>query len=80
MRTTYCNPYNFEKAEENLPFENPLADAVYKTNVQISELNALDAAFAVIKWKQTMGFYAQVDQDSTNEIAFTINDFKLFKR
>lgn len=80
VRTTYCNPYNFEKAKENLPFENPLADAVYKTNVQISELNALDAAFAVIKWKQTMGFYAQVDQDSTNEIAFTINDFKLFKR
>lgn len=35
----------------------------YLTNIQIAELNALNAAFAVIKWKKLCGFY----QDSENE-------------
>ena len=79
VRTTYCNPDNFDEAKVNLPFENPAADAVYKTNVQISELNALNAALAVIKWKQTKGFYDKLKQDSSDEVVFTINDLKLLK-
>lgn len=38
----------------------PLSDIpndVYKSNIQISELNALNACFAVIKYKQIKGFY-----------------------
>ena len=29
----------------------------YSTNIQIAELNALNAAFAVIRWKRLLGFY-----------------------
>ena len=39
------------------------ADGVYSTNIQIAELNALNAALAVIKWKKLFGFY----QDLENE-------------
>ena len=35
----------------------------YASNIQIAELNALNAAFAVIAWKKRMGFY----QDCKNE-------------
>lgn len=37
------------------------ADDLYKTNIQIAELNALNAAIAVIKFKQLRGFYHQAD-------------------
>jgi hypothetical protein len=33
-------------------------DDAYRTNVQISELNALNAALAVVRYKQARGFYA----------------------
>lgn len=35
-------------------------DDVYHSNIQISELNALNAAMAVIKYKQLLGFYGSV--------------------
>lgn len=33
-------------------------DDLYRVNIQISELNALNAALAVIKFKQLRGFYS----------------------
>ena len=33
----------------------------YVTNIQIAELNALNAALAVIKWKKLAGFYQDLD-------------------
>jgi hypothetical protein len=33
----------------------------YSTNIQIAELNALNAALAVIKWKKLAGFYQDLD-------------------
>ncbi len=38
-------------------------DDAYASNIQIAELNALNAAFAVIAWKKRAGFY----QDCKNE-------------
>lgn len=36
---------------------------VYRTNIQIAELNALNAALAVIKWKKYRGFYADLQRE-----------------
>lgn len=41
----------------SLPKE-PGPDAVYNTNVQVVELNAMTASLAVISWKKHVGFYA----------------------
>lgn len=38
-------------------------DNEYSTNIQIAELNALNATMAVIKWKKTLGFYADEIQE-----------------
>jgi hypothetical protein len=44
---------------------------VYARNIQIADLNALNAALAVIKWKKLCGFYA--DLDNEHFCAYTID-------
>ncbi|MEP6789187.1 MAG: ThiF family adenylyltransferase [Acidobacteriota bacterium] len=57
-RVTY---YSIEDAikvkAENLAELNDRPDDIYEENIQISELNALNAALAVVKFKQIRGFY-----------------------
>ena len=52
-----------------------LADAAfnddYDRNIQIAELNALNAALAVIKWKKLCGFY--LDLDCEHHSTYTID-------
>jgi hypothetical protein len=36
---------------------------LYAQNIQIAELNALNAALAVIKWKKIVGFYADLRRE-----------------
>jgi hypothetical protein len=43
--------------EEVVSFEKAPADALYR-NIQVADLNMLNAAMAVGKWKQLCGFYA----------------------
>jgi hypothetical protein len=38
-------------------------DPVYDQNIQVADLNALNAALAVIKWKKLFGFYADSDRE-----------------
>jgi len=49
-------------ANHRIPAPAPHVDA-YGRNIQIADLNALNAQFAVIRWKRYLGFYA----DGTNE-------------
>ncbi len=48
---------------------------IYRTNIQIAELNALNAAIAVIRFKQLRGFYA--DDVQGNSYLFDIRDLKI---
>ena len=60
VRTTY---FPVEKAaqmkDSGLVELQDQPDDIYHSNIQISELNALNAAVAVIKYKQLRGFYGQ---------------------
>ena len=38
----------------------------YDQNIQIAELNMLNAALAVIKWKKTLGFYNDLERESSS--------------
>ncbi len=53
--------------------DNP--DDVYKTNIQISELNALNACLAVIRFKQLRGFY--FEEIPSYHLLFEIGDLKI---
>jgi hypothetical protein len=46
-------------------------DDDYARNIQIADLNALNAALAVIKWKKLSGFY--VDLENEHHSTYTIN-------
>jgi hypothetical protein len=45
--------------------------ALYSTNVQVGELNALAAVLAVLRWKRYLGFY--LDQRDEQHTLFTIS-------
>jgi hypothetical protein len=51
-------------------------DDLYKTNIQISELNALNASLAVIKFKQLRGFY--LEEIPYYDISFRIGDLMIY--
>ena len=63
------------KQREHFRKRVSLADAVgnddYDRNIQIVELNALNAAMAVIKWKKLCGFY--LDFENEHHSTYTIN-------
>ncbi len=67
--TAAFSPQDIEAAAtqaDAVPEDDP-----YSTNVQISELNALNAALAVIKWKQFTGFY--LDQMGYAEDVYSVD-------
>lgn len=80
MRATY---YSGEQAQRVRDMAlAPLADQpddVYKTNIQISELNALNAALAMIRYKQFKGFYIEEDAELIN-LLFGLGDYKMIVR
>lgn len=53
--------------------DNP--DDLYKTNIQISELNALNACLAVIKFKQLRDFY--FEEIPYHHLLFEVGDVKI---
>lgn len=58
VRTTTHTPAKNDHFRGRVSFEDARGDDVYDRNIQVAELNALNAAFAVIKWKKLCGFYA----------------------
>jgi hypothetical protein len=58
MRVTYYSPQNAQKLrEKSLAETSDEPDDIYRNNIQISELNALNACLALIRFKQLRGFY-----------------------
>ena len=49
--------------KKRIAFSADGADGVYATNIQIAELNALNAALAVIKWKKLLEFYRDLENE-----------------
>ncbi len=45
----------------------------YATNVQIAELNALNAVFAVLKWKKRSGFYVDLENEHHSSYSFGVS-------
>jgi hypothetical protein len=57
-------------AKQRISFSDGDARNEYDKNIQIADLNALNAALAVIKWKKLCGFY--VDQEKELYSTYTI--------
>lgn len=71
LRVTTSTPDQREHLRRHVSFDGGDADDVYTQNIQIADLNALNATLAVIKWKKLFGFYADFDQEHAS--AYTID-------
>jgi hypothetical protein len=54
-------------------FEDTPGDDDYNRNIQIADLNALNAALAVIKWKKIFGFYRDLKHEHHNQFSIDTN-------
>ncbi len=59
VRTTTSTPAQRDHVHDHhrIPFAEGDGDNDYSRNIQIADLNALNAALAVIRWKKLAGFY-----------------------
>lgn len=76
LRTTYYSVEHAQKTKERKlsPIsDNP--DDIYKTNIQIAEVNAINACLAVLKYKQLREFY-YIEEPLTHMI-LRLGDLKL---
>jgi hypothetical protein len=77
MRATYYSAADAKKVREMQLAEmvdDP--DDVYRSNVQIAELNALNASIAMVRYKQLRGFYA--DENPWFHLLMGIENLRTF--
>lgn len=63
LRVTTSTPAQRDHIGGRIDFSEPGADDIYDENIQIADLNALNATLAVIKWKKLNGVYADLEQE-----------------
>jgi tRNA A37 threonylcarbamoyladenosine dehydratase len=60
-------------ARSRISFHAAQAGDIYGRNIQIADLNALNAALAVIAWKKQMGFYNDLEHEHFTAYAIDTN-------
>ena len=64
LRVTASTPDKREHVHAGrISFACNAADNVYASNIQVADLNALNAVMAVIKWKKLRGFYRDLERE-----------------
>lgn len=65
VRVTTSTPDRREplRAGQRIPFSGDDDHNEYSRNIQIADLNALNAALAVIRWKKLCGFYVDLERE-----------------
>jgi hypothetical protein len=60
-----------------VPMDDDNDDAIYHQNIQIADMNAINAQLAVMKWKQHCGFYQ--DNFAPHNLTFSVNTMSLVR-
>lgn len=63
LRITLSTPGNREKARARISCVGGGEKDLYSSNIQVADLNALNAALAVVKWKKLIGFYRDLERE-----------------
>ena len=64
LRVTASTPGRRDHVHQGrIPFRGGGKDDIYGSNIQVAELNALNAVLAVVKWKKIRGFYRDLEQE-----------------
>jgi len=75
VRTTTSVPAKRDHLRTLVSFDEG-DDDEYSTNVQIAELNMLNAALAVIKWKKLRGFYQDLGNEHNCTYSINVNQLE----
>lgn len=74
-RVTLSTPDKSDHFSRHVSTKENDADGLYRSNIQVADLNALNAAMAVIKWKKYCGFYQDCYKE--HQSAYAINAHQL---
>lgn len=69
-RATLCTPSKNNHIDTYLDTHDNREDALYKSNIQVADMNGLNAMMAVLLWKQYFGFYANTEH--SHNLSFAI--------
>ena len=65
LRVTTSTDQSRDQVQPTLPLADRDFEDEYSRNIQIADLNALNATLAVIKWKKILGFYIDLEMEHT---------------
>lgn len=74
-RITLSTPAKRDHFARHVSLDGVVADDLYGTNIQVADMNALNAALAVLKWKKYCGFYQDCYQE--HQSVYAINAHQL---
>lgn len=77
VRTTLCSPQKHDHFARRVPTDDTPVENDYGMNIQVTELNALNAIMAVIRWKKYFGIYD--DRMREHESVYAINTHMITK-
>ena len=66
LRVTTSTPEQRDHFRNRVSFAEADDLGEYGSNIQIADLNALNAALAVVKWKKLFGFYRDLEREYTS--------------
>ena len=72
VRVTTSTVAKQDHVEKRVSFDN-IDDDVYATNIQIADLNALNAILAVIKWKKLFGIYQDLEKEHNSIYSINVH-------
>lgn len=71
LRITTSTPQMRDHFRRQVPLDESQQPNEYDENIQIADLNALNASLAVIRWKRLMGYY--VDLQGEHQSRYTVD-------
>ena len=74
VRTSLFDESNYDDISKYIDFSID-GDDVYNANIQIAELNALNATIAVIKWKQYFSIYSDAEKNRQDIYSIEVGEF-----
>ena len=63
LRVTASTPARRDVVRSRVSFAEKEAGGAYETNIQVADLNSLNADLAVIKWKKLRGYYRDLENE-----------------
>lgn len=63
VTTSVPGQRNHVHERQRIPFADSDEDNAYASNIQIAELNALNASLAVVRFKKVYGFYVDLERE-----------------